>query len=93
MSSVPADRNSLPDIAGRPHAAPQGTLDWVGVNDIHQPIQLRDGTDTRRVQAALNGDPAFSDFHVHIEHHDSLHAHNAVAVATKGIPGGYLPTP
>jgi GTP cyclohydrolase IB len=47
----------------------------------------------RKLQAALNADARFSDFWVRIEHHESLHAHNAVAIVTKGVAGGFLPTP
>ncbi len=45
------DVTLMPDIAGRPHSKPQGTLDWVGMSDIHQPILIRDGHDEHRVQA------------------------------------------
>lgn len=30
-----------------------------------------------------------ADFHVHVRHLESLHPHDAVAVATKGVPGGF----
>ncbi|MFC6671949.1 GTP cyclohydrolase, FolE2/MptA family [Marinobacterium aestuariivivens] len=39
----------------------------------------------RRIQAALNG----TDFRIRVEHQESLHAHDAVAMAVKAIPGGY----
>ena len=45
----------------------------------------------RRLQAALDADPRVADFHVRVAHHESLHPHDAVAVATKGVPGGYAP--
>jgi len=38
----------------------------------------------RRIQLALDADPALSDFHVRVEHQESLHAHDAVAYASKG---------
>lgn len=47
----PVELNLMPDIAGRPHLNPQGTLDWVGMSDIHQPILIRDGREEQRVQA------------------------------------------
>jgi len=47
----------------------------------------------RKLQAALNEDERLADFWVRIEHHESLHAHNAVAVVSKGVEGGYLPVP
>ena len=43
----------------------------------------------RRLQAALDAEPRVADFHVRVAHHESLHPHDAVAVATKGVPGGY----
>src|SRR6056297_2983670 len=53
MSIVPSDLALMPDIAGRPHAKPQGTLDWVGMSDIHQPVLVRDGGQEQRVQASV----------------------------------------
>jgi GTP cyclohydrolase IB len=47
----------------------------------------------RKLQTALNADTRFTDFWVRIEHHESLHAHNAVAIVTKGVDGGFLPIP
>lgn len=46
----------------------------------------------RRVQNALNNNEAFyNDFWVRIEHLESLHAHDAVAITTKGLENGYEP--
>jgi len=46
----------------------------------------------RRVKNALNhNESTFSDFWLRIEHLESLHAHDAVAIATKGIANGYEP--
>ena len=45
----------------------------------------------RRVQAALDGDTRISDFWVRASHHESLHPHDAVAMASKGVVGGYGP--
>ena len=47
----------------------------------------------RRMQKALDEDERISDFWVRASHFESLHPHNAVAIATKGIAGGYGPTP
>ncbi len=47
----------------------------------------------RRMQKALDEDERISDFWVRASHFESLHPHNAVAIATKGIPGGYGPAP
>ena len=45
----------------------------------------------RRMQSALDADDRISDFWVRASHFESLHPHDAVAVATKGLPGGYGP--
>ena len=50
---LPVNVTAMPDIAGRPHAQPQGTLDWVGMSDIHQPIVVRDGHESHKTQARV----------------------------------------
>jgi GTP cyclohydrolase I len=40
----------------------------------------------RRIQRALDADKRIADFHVRLEHQESLHAHNAVAHMRKNIP-------
>ncbi|WP_409523046.1 GTP cyclohydrolase FolE2 [Nitrincola sp. MINF-07-Sa-05] len=45
----------------------------------------------RRLKSALNRVSSYKDFWVRVEHHESLHDHDAVAVVSKGIPGGYKP--
>ncbi|RCS31045.1 GTP cyclohydrolase I FolE2 [Rhodanobacter denitrificans] len=47
----------------------------------------------RRIQKALDADAALSDFHIRVEHQESLHPHDAVAYASKGVEGGYGSTP
>ena len=47
----------------------------------------------RRIKKGLSEESRYEDFWVRIEHHESLHAHDAVGVVTKGIEGGYLPIP
>jgi GTP cyclohydrolase I len=43
----------------------------------------------RRVHTALQADPHILDFWARATHEESLHAHDAVAVTTKGVAGGY----
>lgn len=43
----------------------------------------------RRVQHAMNLIAGYDDFWLKINHLESLHAHDAVAITTKGIEGGY----
>ncbi len=45
----------------------------------------------RRVKSALLNEVIYDDFWVRIEHIESLHAHDAVAIITKGVAGGYQP--
>lgn len=47
----------------------------------------------RRMKAALDGDERIADFWLRASHLESLHPHDAVAVATKGVPGGYTALP
>ncbi len=47
----------------------------------------------RRLHAKLNQDKTLQDFWVRINHMESLHPHDAVAVVTKGIAGGYRDDP
>ncbi len=47
----------------------------------------------RRLKAMLNARADVVDFHVRVEHHESLHAHDAVSVFVKGVKGGYRPVP
>lgn len=43
----------------------------------------------RRMQRALDGDERIVDFWLRTAHLESLHPHDAVAYATKGVEGGY----
>ncbi|HST27270.1 MAG TPA: GTP cyclohydrolase FolE2 [Rudaea sp.] len=43
----------------------------------------------RRIRAALDADERIADFHVRATHHESLHAHDAVAVVTKRVADGF----
>lgn len=47
----------------------------------------------RRVKAALDAEPTYLDYWVRVNHLESLHAHDAVAIVTKQVAGGYLPIP
>ncbi len=47
----------------------------------------------RKLKSMLRGDARLKDFWVRIEHHESLHPHDAVGVFTKGVEDGYLPIP
>jgi len=47
----------------------------------------------RKLKASLEEHAGVNDFWVRVQHHESLHAHDAVSVFTKGVDGGYLPIP
>jgi GTP cyclohydrolase I len=43
----------------------------------------------RRIQSALDADERIADYWLRATHHESLHAHDAVAIAIKGVSGGF----
>jgi len=43
----------------------------------------------RQLQYALNQQTQFVDFWLRVNHYESLHAHDAVSITTKGVQGGY----
>ena len=43
----------------------------------------------RRLKIALMDDSAYADFRLRVNHMESLHAHDAVAMVVKGVAGGY----
>jgi len=47
----------------------------------------------RKLKAALGDDSRLQDFWVRVDHHESLHAHDAVGVFTRGVEDGYPATP
>ena len=47
----------------------------------------------RRLQAALAQDNTLDDFWIRVNHMESLHPHNAVAVVVKGVKNGYRDDP
>ena len=45
----------------------------------------------RRIKNHLSQQSQFEDFWIRVEHLESLHAHDAVAITVKGIDNGYSP--
>ncbi len=43
----------------------------------------------RRIHEVINSQNEYTDFRIEVTHLESLHAHDAVAVSTKGVLGGY----
>ena len=95
----------MPDIASEAAPVASGVLDWVGRDRIDLPVRLlgEDGLAVQyaaRVAAYVNLQQPdargihMSRLYLHLDkalsaHLESLHAHDAVAVATKGVSGGY----
>ena len=50
---MPMRAGSMPDIANRELAETKGTLDWVGMSDVHQPLKVKDGEEIKEVQAKV----------------------------------------
>jgi len=48
---------------------------------------------SRRLQAQLDECPEYQDFWVRVNHLESLHPHDAVAIVTKGVKNGYIDDP
>ena len=61
------------------------------IRNAQNPMFCEDAV--RRLKNCLDKDQRILDFSVRVEHFESLHAHNAVAMATKGIPNGFRATP
>jgi GTP cyclohydrolase IB len=43
----------------------------------------------RKLRGALESDSRVLDYHIHVEHQESLHPHDAISRVVKGIPGGF----
>lgn len=43
----------------------------------------------RKIKNLFENDSSVLDYFIHVDHQESLHAHNAVAMAVKGIEGGF----
>ena len=51
MTTQTAALPTMPDIASIEHLHPQGTLDWVGMSDVHVPLRVSDAGVARNVSA------------------------------------------
>ena len=86
----------LTDLIDLVEGALQTPVQTAVKREDEQAFALRNGQNlmfcedaARRIQRALNGDERIADFHVRAAHFESLHPHDAVAIATKGVAGGY----
>ena len=69
-------------------------------SEDEQAFALRNGQNlmfcedaARRIRQALDSDPRIADFVVRVAHLESLHPHDAVAVASKGVADGWRADP
>ena len=53
-----------------------------------QPMFCEDAA--RRMRTAVEGFPDVTDYRIEARHLESLHPHDAVAVAVRGVPGGFF---
>lgn len=86
----------IADIIDLVEQALQTPVQTAVKREDEQAFALRNGQNlmfcedaARRMQRALDGDERIADFHLRATHYESLHPHDAVAVATKGVTGGY----
>ena len=64
--------------------------EFARLNGAH-PMYCEDAV--RRIRAALDGLPGVLDWSVRAAHLESLHPHDAVAAAVRGVPGGFVAVP
>jgi len=84
------------DLIDRVEAALQTAVQTAVKREDEQAFALLNGQNlmfcedaARRIQSTFDADDRVLDYHVRATHQESLHPHDAVAVATKGVAGGY----
>ncbi len=60
MTDLTAAVAEMPDIASREHLHPQGTLDWVGMSNVHVPLHVSD-------EGKVHGVSAKAQIYVNLE--------------------------
>ena len=53
MNTVKLVTPDMPDIANRTLQSAQAKLDWVGMSNVHQPLRVKDGDQSKEVQANI----------------------------------------
>lgn len=86
----------ITDLVDRVEDALQTPVQTAVKREDEQAFALRNGQNlmfcedaVRRIRRVLDADERIADFWVRAAHHESLHPHDAVAYATKGVAGGY----
>src|SRR5262249_497864 len=95
---APAFGFAVVDLIDRIEAALQTPVQTAVKREDEQAFALLNGENlmfcedaARRMQAALDADEHITDYWIRATHQESLHPHDAVAVAVKGVAGGYPP--
>jgi GTP cyclohydrolase I len=93
---VPGFDFPLTDIIDGVEGALQTPVQTVVKREDEQAFALRNGQHlmfcedaARRIRDVLDADERIADFWLRAEHCESLHPHDAVAIVTKGVAGGY----
>ncbi|MDR2011906.1 MAG: GTP cyclohydrolase FolE2 [Rhodanobacter sp.] len=93
---VPGFDFPFTDIINGVEDALQTPVQTVVKREDEQAFALRNGRNlmfcedaARRIRHVLDADERIADFWLRAEHCESLHPHDAVAVVTKGVVGGY----
>jgi GTP cyclohydrolase I len=96
LRMAPAFGFALESIIDRVEAALGTPVQTAVKREDEQAFALANGQNlmfcedaARRIQTVLNADERIADYAVRVAHHESLHPHDAVAHASKGVDGGY----
>lgn len=88
----------LTDLIDRVEQALQTPVQTAVKREDEQAFALANGQNlmfcedaARRIARALDADERIADFWLRAAHYESLHPHDAVAYASKGVAGGYAP--
>ncbi|MEO8011819.1 MAG: GTP cyclohydrolase FolE2 [Dokdonella sp.] len=94
---APAFDFPIEDIIDRIEAALQTPVQTAVKREDEQAFALLNGGNlmfcedaARRMHRALDADQRIADFWVRASHFESLHPHDAIAIATKGVAGGFI---
>jgi GTP cyclohydrolase I len=98
---VPASAQRAPrlsDLVDLVEAALSTPVQTAVKREDEQAFALRNGANlmfcedaVRRLRYVLEGLSSVADYRVRVDHHESLHPHDATALVVKGVPGGLLP--
>ncbi|MCR9245718.1 MAG: GTP cyclohydrolase FolE2 [bacterium] len=95
-TSIASDCFPIDDLIDRCETALGTPVQTAVKRADEQEFALRNGQNlmfcedaARRLQDELDKLPDLEDYRIQVSHLESLHAHDAVAVAARGVPGGF----